>query len=56
MKKIEVRFLKDEDPCKKGKEIFMDEDLARDAVILLLERAVIRTKLSRMKTVCPKHI
>lgn len=27
-----------------------------DAVIKLLEESIIRTKLSKMKTVCPKHI
>ena len=27
-----------------------------DAVVELLEKAIVRTKLSRMKTICPKHI
>ncbi len=32
MEKIKVRYLKDEDPCQKGIEIFMDEDMAKDVV------------------------
>jgi len=27
-----------------------------DAIIHLLDQAIIRTKLSRMRTICPKHI
>jgi len=27
-----------------------------DALIEMLDKAVIRTKLSRMRTICPKHI
>ena len=32
MKKLEVKYLEEEDICKKGEVIFMDEDLAKDAV------------------------
>ena len=27
-----------------------------DAIIHLLDQAIVRTKLSKMRTVCPKHI
>ena len=27
-----------------------------DALIELLDKAIVRTKLSRMKTICPKHV